>query len=107
MKILTQYALNTLTKYFIDIMDHAEYKLGNEIKTIGFNKKETKDNTTIVYIYFDDLVLGDISDITVVDSVGNILISIPETFYKQTDKGLYISFRYTVEEVESTIKGVS
>lgn len=107
MKILTPFALNTITKYFVDIMDHVEYKLGGETRSISFNKKETEYNVTKVYIYFDDLILGDISDIRVVDNQGNTLIDINETFYKQTDKGLYISFRYTVEEQEADIKGVS
>ena len=102
---ITDNYINKTVKFFIDNLDHCEYENEGEIKTIEFQKKEIIENNIVqVFIYFDDLFLGDITNIRIIDTSGDVAISINETFNKSTDNGLYILFKYNFVEVNTTIE---
>lgn len=103
-KTITDNYINKMVKHFTDCLDHCEYEKDGIKFTKEFNKKSTKDNITEIFIYFDDLYLGDISNIKIIDVDGDVAIEVNETFEKTSDNGLYILFRYTFKETYTELK---
>ena len=53
-----------------------------------------------VYVYFDDTIVGEVSDVQLVDKDGDVVASTDRVFEKPTGKGLYVAFKYKIEEME-------
>ena len=106
-KTITDTYISKMVKHFTDNLAYCQYENNGQVCRAEFQKKEIIDNTSQVFIYFDDLFLGDITNIKIIDSAGDVAISIDESFNKSTDNGLYILFKYNFVEINTTIKSTS
>lgn len=100
-KTITVKGIEKNVNRFADSLNYAKYKLDNKDKTLDFLKTVKTEDTVKIYLYFDDGVVGNISDIEILDNEDEVIIKIDDYFTKESHKGFYILFRYRfVEEAE-------
>lgn len=101
MKTLTEKGILKHAQRFVDSIDHALYELDGEEKEIGIFKKQVEGKDTIkIYVFFDDGIVGDVGNVKLVDSDGDIVAESIKHYVKPSEKGLYIAFKYTYIEEE-------
>lgn len=101
MTTLTEKAILKQAQRFIDSIDHALYDLDGEEKQIGIFKKQVEGNDTIkIYVFFDDGIVGDVGNVKLIDTDGDIVAQSSKHYVKPTQKGLYIAFKYKYVEEE-------
>ena len=100
-KTLTDLGIQKIGRRFVDSIDHANYTLNGEPKTIPLFRTIVNGSDVRVYVYFDDTIIGDVSNVELVDKDGDIVAtSDDKVFTKTTGKGLYVAFKYNVREME-------
>ena len=100
MSNLTATGINKLATMFINSLSHASYTLNGIAKTIGFVRTIITDNIVKIYIWFDDTIEGEIGDISIIDIDNDIIATSTNVYIKTTGKGLYVSFKYQLTELE-------
>ena len=106
-KTLTDIGIQKIGRRFVDSVHHANYTLDGELKTVPPFRTIVNDSDVRVYIYFNDTVIGDVSNVELVDTDGDIIAtSDDKVFTKTPDKGLYVAFKYNVKEMEVESSGV-
>lgn len=99
-KTLTEQGVQKIAQRFVDSIDHAAYYLDGEPKTVPLFRMMAGADSAKVYVYFDDTIVGEVSDVQLVDKDGDVVASTDRVFEKPTGKGLYIAFKYKIEEME-------
>lgn len=100
-KTLTELGIHKIGQRFVDSVDHAAYTLNGQPKEIAPFRKAVTGNYARVFIYFDDTVVGDVANVELVDSDGDVIAKAGNgTFTKTPGKGLYIAFKYNINEME-------
>lgn len=106
-KTLTAVGIEKIGRRFADSIDHAAYTLNGAPKTVEpFHKLVTAD-TVKIYIYFDDTVTGNVANVQLVDTDGDIIAQTERTFEKPPSKGLYVAFKYNIIEKETEVEIVN
>ena len=83
-KTITSVGIEKIGRRFADSIDHAAY--------------------TLIYIYFDDTVTGNVANVQLVDTDGDIVAQSDREFEKPPSKGLYVAFKYTIIEKETEVQ---
>jgi len=101
-KTLTPIGVQKIGQRFADSVDHAAYTLNGQPKTVAPFRKIVEGEAAKVYIYFDDTVTGEVANVQLVDTDGDVISETDRAFTKPPSKGLYIAFKYNIKEVEVT-----
>ena len=99
-KTLTPAGIQKIAQRFVDSIDHAAYLLSGQPKTSEPFRRIADADAAKVYIYFDDTVVGEVADIKLIDSDGDVVAVAERTFTKTAGNGLYVSFKYNISELE-------
>ncbi len=100
-KTLTALGINKIGQRFVDSVDHAAYTLNGQPKEVSPFRTNVTGSDARVYIYFDDTVVGDVANVELVDSDGDVIATAEDrVFTKTPGKGLYIAFKYNIKEME-------
>lgn len=98
-KTLTESMIQKQVAFFSGSIDHASYRLDGVEQSAQIFKKNIVGNTINVYLYFDDGVVGRISEVSLIDTDGDLAAQLADqVFEKKADKGLYVLFKYKVLE---------
>lgn len=103
-KTLTAVGIEKIGRRFADSVDHAAFTLNGEPKTVGPFRKLTTADTVKIYIYFDDTVSGNVADVQLIDTDGDVVAQTDRVFEKPQSKGLYIAFKYNIIEKETEVE---
>lgn len=99
-KTLTVIGVKKQVERFSDSIVSSKYKLDGVEDDIAIFKKVLSGNEVKIYIYFDDGIIGNIANVQLIDDEGDIIAEVEQEFTKESNKGLYILFKYKfVEEV--------
>lgn len=75
--------------------------LNRTAKTVQPFRKIVSGSDARVYVYFDDTVIGDVSNVELVDTDGDVVASAGDRVFTKTQgKGLYVAFKYNIKEME-------
>lgn len=100
-KTLKPIGINKIGQRFADSIDHAAYTLDGEPRTAPPFRKLVEDGVVKVYIYFDDTISGEVANVELVDTDGDVVASVEDrAFAKPPSKGLYVAFKYNIKEME-------
>lgn len=100
-KTLKPIGIQKIGRRLVDSVDHAAYTLNGEPKTAPIFRKLVESGVAKVYIYFDDTVSGEVANVELVDTDGDVIASVDDrAFTKPQSKGLYVAFKYNVKEME-------
>lgn len=100
MKTLTEIGLRKQAQRFSDSISHASYDNEGAPKTIPIFNNIVENDSVKVYVFFDDAVIGNISNVKLVDKDGDVVAQSDRAFTKPKEKGLYIAFKYKYAEME-------
>ena len=81
-KTLTDLGIQKIGRRFVDSIDHANYTLNGEPKTVPPFRTMVNGSDVRVYIYFNDTVIGDVANAAVVP----VKKGMPEETRKELDK---------------------
>lgn len=99
-KTLTVRGIEENVKRFASSLKNVKYLLDGEFKEMDFLKVSKTEDTVSIYLYFDDGIVGDISNVEILDMEDEVIIRADDKFTKSRYKGFYILFEYTfIEEV--------
>ena len=62
-KTLTDIGIQKIGQRFVDSVDHAAFTLNGQPKTVQPFRKIVSGSDARVYVYFDDTVIGDVSNV--------------------------------------------
>ena len=100
-KTLKPIGIEKIGRRLVDSVDHAAYTLDGQPKTAPIFRKLVEGGTAKVYIYFDDTVSGEVANVELVDTDGDVIASVDDrAFAKPQSKGLYVAFKYNIKEME-------
>lgn len=99
-KTLEEIGIQKIAQRFVDSIDHAAYSLNGQPKTAPPFRRIADAASAKVYVYFDDTVVGEVKDVRLIDSDGDVVASTDRAFAKPTGKGLYVAFKYNIAEME-------
>ena len=100
-KTLTETGLQKIGQRFVDSIDHAAFTLNGEPQTVPLFRVMVDSDEISIYVYFDEDVLGDVSNVELVDRDGDTVAATGDrVFTKTPGKGLYIAFKYNIVEME-------
>lgn len=99
-KTLTPVGLSKVAQNLVDSVDHATYMLDGAPREIPPFRHYVEDSTAKIYIYFDDSIAGKIEEVQLVDKDGDVIAETDKVFTKPQNKGLYVAFKYDLQEVE-------
>lgn len=100
-KTLKDIGIQKIGQRFVDSIDHAAYTLNGAPQTVPPFRTISEGGEARVYIYFDDTVVGDVSNVELVDKDGDVVAAADDrVFTKTPGKGLYVAFKYNIKEVE-------
>jgi hypothetical protein len=100
-KTLTDIGIQKIGQRFVDSVDHAAFTLNGQPKTVQPFRKIVSGSDARVYVYFDDTVIGDVSNVELVDTDGDVVASAGDRVFTKTQgKGLYVAFKYNIKEME-------
>ncbi len=96
--MITQYGIAKITSTIGEMCDRVRYKLNGEVAYTAIQRKVVNEDNIKLYIQFDDTIIGTISEITVIDTESNVIISSEKEYVKTTDKAFWVTFKYKVSE---------
>lgn len=100
-KTLTDLGIQKIGRRLVTSVDHAAFTLNGEPKTVAPFRTSVTGTDARVYIYFDDTVVGEVANVELVDSDGDVIASAGDrAFTKTPGKGLYVAFKYNIKEME-------
>lgn len=100
MKTLTSTGLNKQAQRFASSINHAAYNLDGAPQTRPIFRSIVEGDVVKIYIYFDDTIVGSVSDVKLVDNDGDVVALTDRVFTKPQSKGLYAAFKYRFTEME-------
>lgn len=101
MKTLTEVGLRKQAQRFSDSISHAAYMSeGGVPKTIPIFNNIVEGDSVKIYVFFDDTVVGSVSEVQLVDKDGDVVAESDRAFTKPKEKGLYVAFKYKYSEME-------
>lgn len=100
MKTLTDIGLNKQAQRFADSIHHAAYNLDGVPQTRPIFMSVVEGDIVRIYVYFDDTVVGSVSNVQLVDNDGDVVALTDRVFTKPQSKGLYVAFKYRFTEME-------
>lgn len=100
MKTLTNAGLNKQAQRFADSIHHAAFILEGAPQTRQIFRSIVEDDVVKIYVYFDDTVVGSVSNVQLVDNDGDVVAQADRVFVKPQSKGLYVAFKYKFTEME-------
>lgn len=100
MKTMTPVGISKQMNRFALSLSHATYELEGVETSIAFLGISTEGDTVKVSIYFDEVIVGEIGNIKLVDDEDDVVAHSTRIFIKPINKGLFTSFRYKLTEVE-------
>ena len=100
MKTVTTLGLTKVMQRFVAALSHISYTLNGVTMTTAEFNTVVEDDLLRVYLYFDDTVVGAVSDVALVDTDADVVAVLEQEFIKPQDKGLYIVFKYRFYEME-------
>lgn len=104
-KTLTEIGLQKIGQRFVDSIGHAAFTLDGVPQTIPLFRTMVDREEICVYVYFDEEVLGDVANVTLVDKDGDTIAEAGERIFTKTPgKGLYIAFKYNILEMEAEVE---
>ena len=103
-KTITSVGIEKIGRRFADSIDHAAYTPNGAPKTVKPFRKLVTADTVKIYIYFDDTVTGNVANVQLVDTDGDIVAQSDREFEKPPSKGLYVAFKYTIIEKETEVQ---
>lgn len=108
MKTLTQKGVEKIGKRFVESVDHAAFTLNGQPRTVAPFRKIASGSDARVYVYFDDTVSGTVANVQLVDTDGDVVAEAHDrSFEKLPNKGLYIAFKYNINELETEVTNES
>ena len=81
-KTITSLGIEKIGRRFADSIDHAAYTLNGAPKTVEPFRKLVTADTVKIYIYFDDTVTGNVANVQLVDTDGDIVAQSDREFEK-------------------------
>lgn len=103
-KTITSVGIEKIGRRFADSIDHTAYTLNGAPKTVEPFRKLVTADAVKIYIYFDDTVTGNVANVQLVDTDGDIVAQSDREFEKPPSKGLYVAFKYTIIEKETEVQ---
>lgn len=100
MKTLTEVGLRKQAQRFSDSISHASYDNEGAPKTIPIFNNIVEGESVKIYVFFDDTVIGSVSNVKLVDKDGDVVAQSDRVFTKPREKGLYVAFKYKYAEME-------
>ncbi|MPN05894.1 hypothetical protein SDC9_153148 [bioreactor metagenome] len=100
MKTLTETGLRKQAQRFADSISHASYDNEETQKTIQIFNSIVENDSVKIYVFFDDSIIGSVSNVKLIDKDGDIVAVTDRAFIKPREKGLYIAFKYKYAEME-------
>lgn len=100
MKTLTEVGLRKQAQRFSDSISHASYDNEGAPKTIPIFNNIVEGESVKIYVFFDDTVIGSVSNVKLVDKDGDVVAQSDRVFSKPREKGLYVAFKYKYAEME-------
>lgn len=97
---IEQLGLNKQAQRFLESISHARYLLNGEIKEVPLLKTSIEENKVKIYVYFDDGVVGNLKNISLIDVDGDAVATMKRELIKEARKGFYALFSYTFKEEE-------
>lgn len=95
---LTQIGVTKQAVRFVQSISHAAFTYEGETKEVPIFRAQVEGNIIRVYIFFGDEYQGEISNVKVVDTDGDVIISSGAVHTKAPDRGYYAAFKYKVLE---------
>ena len=100
-KTLTDLGIQKIGRRLVTSVDHVAFTLNGAPKTVAPFRTSVTGADARVYIYFDDTVVGEVANVELVDSDGDVIASAGDrVFTKTPGKGLYVAFKYNIKEME-------
>ena len=94
-KTLTDLGIQKIGRRFVDSIDHANYTLNGEPKTVPPFRTMVNGSDVRVYIYFNDTVIGDVANVELVDKDGDIVAKADDRVFTNTPgEGIYVAFKW-------------
>lgn len=81
----------------LDNLDHATYTVDGETKTIAFYNTKIENDILNIYLYLNEAVEGNVTNLKVIDKDGDVYISRADSIIKSDLKGVYVAFSYKYE----------
>ena len=103
-KTITSVGIEKIGRRFADSIDHAVSQLSACRNLLEPFRKLVTADTVKIYIYFDDTVTGNVANVQLVDTDGDIVAQSDREFEKPPSKGLYVAFKYTIIEKETEVQ---
>lgn len=103
MKTFTEVGINKQLTRLKDSLSHATYLLDGQEQQVNIFKTDIDQNLIRVFVYLDDTVSGTVSEISLVDTDGDVIALADREFIKPQSKGLYSVFAYRFVEVEVSV----
>lgn len=100
MKTLTPTGINKQLVRLKESLDYATFTENGVLKRISIFRADVTDNQIKIYVYLDNTVTGKVSNISLVDTDGDVIAIAAREFTKPQNKGIYSVFAYTFVEVE-------
>lgn len=99
-RTLTVRGVEKHVERFADSLKNSRYSLDGIDTELPILKVEKTEDSVSIYLYFDDGVVGNISNIRIFDNDDEEIIKVDDYFTKESHKGFYVLFKYKfVEEV--------
>ena len=98
--MITEKGLNIIANSILNLIDHAEIKINDEVKKINLYKTNIEKNYLKVFLMLDDTVKGKITETNLISKSNEILMSRSEIIEKDISKGLLIIFSLKINEVD-------
>lgn len=102
-KTITALGIEKIGRRFSDSIAHAAYELNGVPKTVEPFRKIVSSDTVKIYVYFDDTVTGNVANVQLVDTDGDVVAQTDRKFEKPPSKGLYVAFKYNIIERETEV----
>lgn len=99
-KTLRDIGIQKIGQRFVDSIDHAAFTLNGQPKTVPPFRKIVDGSSARVYVYFDDTVIGDVSNVELVDTDGDVVAALTTGLHEDTGQGVYVAFKYNIKEME-------
>lgn len=102
-KTLTTIGIKKIAERFLNSISHVSYLLDSNLKTLQITRKVIENETVKIYAYFDNNIVGTVSNIQLIDFDGDTVAQNNKIYVKSQSKGLYVAFKYNFSETEVDI----
>jgi hypothetical protein len=93
---------NGLLKFknaLVGLIREGQYTLDGKVYSTPIFKTSISGDDVNIYLYLDDKVSGNITQVQLIDKDGEVFDSQPESITKPSVNGLLVTFKYTLKKV--------